>query len=408
MYPYPPRTIKLVSSALLAGMMMISLCRADWNVTKVLQMDDESVAVELSAQRQIVTETWNRVAAVPYIAYMPEKDRICMLVSCDYPHQPMVLFSNDRGATWGEPRPVSSDPSVNAAAGLGTALTYLGGGRLMLVAGGWWFSEDYGDTWKGPFPIANASNGQAWYTWDPVLVDRDTTTGDVKRLVDTGYNWEGGGHGSPTGYQQAFVRFSTDGGHTWSDDTRVPQWHGVSEVALLRAKNGDLVAACRTDMARQHLGNIDHYEGLGICRSKDDGETWSHVDRLYDYGRHHPCLVLLPDDTILMTYVVRLGYPRDTDGFPQFGIEAVLSHDHGASWDLRHRYVLAKWSGNRTGANEWWPSSQGTSTVLLPDGHLLTTFGTGYRSQPNANGLPTPRDVGLVRWRLDTIEQGNE
>ena len=222
----------------------------------------------------------------------------------------------------------------------------------------------------------------------------------MKRLVDTGYNWEGGGHGSPTGYQQAFVRFSTDGGHTWSDDTRVPQWYGVSEVALLRAKNGDIVAACRTDMARQHLGNIDHYEGLGICRSKDDGKTWSHVDRLYDYGRHHPCLVLLPDDTILMTYVVRLGYPRDADGFPQFGIEAVLSHDHGASWDLRHRYVLAKWSGNRTGANEWWPSSQATSTVLLPDGHLLTAFGTGYRCQPNANGKPTPRDVGLIRWQV--------
>ena len=178
----------------------------------------------------------------------------------------------------------------------------------------------------------------------------------------------------------------------------VPQWHGVSEVALVRAKNGNIVAACRTDMARQYLGNIDHYEGLGICHSNDDGKTWSNVDRLYDYGRHHPCLVLLPDDSILMTYVVRLGYPRDAKGFPQFGIEAVLSHDHGASWDLRHRYILAKWSGNRTGTNEWWPSSQATSTILLPDGYLLTAFGTGYRSQPNAKGQSTPRDVGLIRW----------
>ena len=62
--------------------------------------------------------------------------------------------------------------------------------------------------------------------------------------------------------------------------------------------------------------------------------------------------------------------------------------------------MLAKWSGNRTGANEWWPSSQATSTVLLPDGYLLTAFGTGYRSQPNAQGQSTPRDLGLVRWRL--------
>ena len=85
--------------ALLGSITMISVCRADWEPTKVLHMDGESVAAELPAQRQIVTETWNRVVAVPYIAYLPEKDRICMLVSCDYPHQPMVLFSDDHGAT---------------------------------------------------------------------------------------------------------------------------------------------------------------------------------------------------------------------------------------------------------------------------------------------------------------------
>ena len=391
---------KTASMTLLGGIMMTSICSADWEVTKVLQMDGQSVAGELPAQWQIVTKTWNRVVAVPFIAYMPEKDRICMLVSCDYPHQPMVLFSEDHGTTWGEPRPISPEETVNASAGLGTALTYLGAGRLMLVAGGWWFTEDYGKTWEGPLPIAPASNGQSWYAWDPILVDRDPTTGEVKRLIDTGYNWEGGGHGSPTGYEQAFIRFGTPDGRTWTEDTRVPQWHGVSEVALVRAKNGDLVAACRTDMARQYVGNIDHYEGLGISLSKDNGKTWSQIDRLYDFGRHHPSLLLLPNANILMTYVVRLGYPRDAEGLPQFGIEAVLSRDHGASWDLPHRLVLAKWPGNRTGANEWWPSSQATSTVLLPDGYLLTAFGTGYRSQPNANGLPCPRDVGLIRWRL--------
>ncbi len=134
---------------------------------KVLQMDGQSVAAELPAQSQIVTKTWNRVVAVPFIAYMPEKDRICMLVSCDYPHQPMILFSEDHGATWGKPQPISPDPTVNASAGLGTALTYLGAGRLMLVAGGRWFTEDYGNTWEGPLPIAPASNGQSWYVVGP-------------------------------------------------------------------------------------------------------------------------------------------------------------------------------------------------------------------------------------------------
>ncbi len=47
----------------------------------------------LPAQFQIVTESWNRVVAVPYIIYMPEKDRLLMLVNCDYPHHAEVLFS---------------------------------------------------------------------------------------------------------------------------------------------------------------------------------------------------------------------------------------------------------------------------------------------------------------------------
>jgi len=387
-------------AVLLGGAMMTSACQADWRPTKVLQMAGESVAAELPAEQQIVTESWNRVVAVPYIVYMPEKDRVLMLVGCDYPHQPMTVVSNDRGATWSAPRPLSPDPKVNASAGLGVSLTYLGAGRLVLSAGGRWFSGDYGETWEGAVAIAPASNGQGWYQWDPYLIQRDPATGAVVRLTETGYNWEGGGAGSPTGYEQGFIRFSEDGGRTWSADIRVPQWHAVSEVALLRAANGDLIGACRTDMARQYFGQIDHYEGLGVCISKDDGKTWSPVNRLYDYGRHHPSLVLMPDNSILMTYVVRLGYPRTPEGLPQFGIEAVISRDNGASWDLAHRLVLARWSGNRTGGNEWWPSSQATSTVLLPDGSLLTAFGTGYRSQPNAQGSPAPRDAGLIHWRL--------
>ena len=63
--------VRMASIALLGGIVMTSVCRADWEATKVLQMDGQSVAAELPAQWQIVTETWNRVVAVPYIAYLP-------------------------------------------------------------------------------------------------------------------------------------------------------------------------------------------------------------------------------------------------------------------------------------------------------------------------------------------------
>jgi len=42
-------------------------------------------------------------------------------------------------------------------------------------------------------------------------------------------------------------------------------------------------------------------------------------------------------------------------------------------------------------------SSQSTSMVLLPDGTILTAFGTGYRCKGGGEG---PRDVGLIRWQV--------
>ena len=77
-------------------------------------------------------------------------------------------------------------------------------------------------------------------------------------------------------------------------------------------------------------------------------------------------MVLMPNDDIVMTYVVRLGYLPDAAGFPQFGIEAFVSHDNGATWNKGRRIILAQWSGNRKSENRWWASSQATSTVLLP------------------------------------------
>jgi hypothetical protein len=102
-----------------------------------------------------------------------------------------------------------------------------------------------------------------------------------------------------------------------------------------------------------------------------------------------------------MTYVARKGYPATADGYPQFGVEAIVSHDNGQTWDLDHRYILAHWRGITKGPNAWYASSQSTSTVLMPDGSLLTAYGTGYRAlDEGGKGQPQPRDVGLVAWKI--------
>jgi hypothetical protein len=386
------------------------LAAADWNPHAVRQLNGAAEVINIPAKLQIVTESWNRIVAVPYIVYMPEKDRLLMLVGCDYPHQAMVLSSDDHGETWSKPAYVHVDAKGNPDTGMGVSLTYLGQGHVALIAGQRWFSRDFGATWGNPRPIDPMPNGKPWNTWDPMLVERDPATGAVTRLVETGYDVDWNAYQAAKGdnFSFAHLRSSTDEGQTWSKADHPPQWDGVSEVALLRAANGDLVAACRTDIPAKFKGvTLDHREGLGISISKDNGKTWSDVNQLYDWGRHHPSLILLPNRDIVMTYVVRTGYTRTAEDFPQFGVEAVVSRDNGQTWDLDHRYLLHAWAGNRKGdpnvagpgPQEWWASSQATSTVLLPDGDLLTAFGTGYRSDPTSTVF-SPRDAGLVLWRL--------
>ena len=224
--------------------------------------------------------------------------------------------------------------------------------------------------------------------------------GQIARVVQGCWTPTGVPWGSPDGYySQAYFRASADEGQTWSEAVKVPQWQGVNEVSMIVARNGDWVAACRTDYPQRFARHqFDHYGGLGVSISKDQGRTWSDLKRLYEWGRHHPSMVLLPGGKILMTYVVRLGYPNNALGFPQFGVEAVISRDHGKTWDINHRYVLATWSGNLKDERSWFCSVQSTSTVLLPDNTLLTAFGTGFSNDAYANRCKM--DVALVKWRL--------
>lgn len=397
-------------------MIISSSAQGQWQAHNIEQLFCEATVKQLPAQRQIVTESWNRVVRHPTLCYMQERDRLLIVVNRDHPEEATLIFSDDHGATWTEPRWAHTDAKGEPDVGFGLAVSYLDGGNLILgSASRRWFSSDYGGTWGDPIAILPASNGSPWHQWHPYLVDRDPETGEVIRLAETGYN---SGVGSWPDSSQGFIRFSTDEGKTWSDDIKVPQWHGIGEVGLVRAANGDIVAGCRSGVPHWCEIEIDHYEGLGVSISKDDGKTWSEVKALYDYGRHHACMVVIPTGEIVMTYVVRRGYPSDVEGFPQFGIEAMVSRDNGQSWDTHHRLVLYRYSGTMKAIDpdpsciesSMWSSStpnapQSTSTVLLPDGSLLTAFGLGYRNaEPFPPVIKKLYDIGLVKWQLPGSE----
>lgn len=160
----------------------------------------------------------------------------------------------------------------------------------------------------------------------------------------------------------------------------------------------------RSDMPKRFNKSWDdNYSGMGTSFSTDGGFSWSKVEVIYEWGRHFPSMVLLENGDIVMTYVVRRGYTETEDGYPQFGIEAVVSHDHGRTWDMDHRYILADWQGKSKGPFSWVYGCQNTSTVLLQDGSLLTTFSFGPESNPDPT-LPkggAKYNIGLVRWKLN-------
>ncbi|HIG53861.1 MAG TPA: exo-alpha-sialidase [Candidatus Handelsmanbacteria bacterium] len=393
----------------------------NWKDCEIHQLNGQAERIKHPAQSQVLTATWtdpwteqwNQVAAIPNIAYIPEKDQVLLMVSCGNPHQAVTSTSDDYGATWSEPQYMHTDDHGKSDTGLAVGLVYAVAGQVLcwtldymaVPKQPWirWSSEDYGQTWTKSSPIE-----RNLYPWDRPTIERDAQTGKVTKIWETAYIED---HSRKI-WSQAYLRSSEDQGRTWSDFREIPEWSATNEVCIVRAKNGTLVAAHRTDMPKRFVKRnpetgeedaLDLYEGLGISISRDEGQNWSTVEKLYDWGRHHFSLLTLENGDIVMSYTSRMGYVETADGHPQFGVEAVVSHDHGQTWDLDHRYIFAAWPGNRSDKWLWNRCSQATSSVLLPDGSILTAFGTGYRAEVIAGDESAycPRDVGLVKWRIN-------
>ncbi len=372
----------------------------------VQQINGEFEPVSLPAEIQWVSEPWYKErkdenAQMPYLVYLPEKDRVIMSVITHHPTCTAFIYSDDHGKTWSKRSWFSVDDKGNPKTGIVLGLTDLGSGKLLVykenITHGQWRSNDFGKTWKS---LETTDSKKKQYGWDPLLVIKNSQ-GQITKMFEASYRPTGVAWGAAEGsYSQGYFRSSSDEGITWSESVKVPQWHGVNEVNLIQAANGNLIAACRTDYPSRFAHHkLDHFGGLAVSISKDEGKNWSDKKPVYEWGRHHPSMVLMPNGDIVMTYVVRLGLPATHEGFPQFGVEAIVSHNHGQTWDKDHRYILAKWVGNITGGHAWFCSVQSTSTVLMPDGMLLTAFGTGFRN-PIGSKI-CKMDVALVRWRLN-------
>ncbi|MFH1571755.1 MAG: sialidase family protein [Gemmatimonadota bacterium] len=317
---------------------------------------------------------------------------------------PVIRFSGDGGDSWGPVSAIAPDQRLSRPMGLAalpdgglTFKTYShdAGRNVRFV------SRDRGRTWEKPIPEALCGEGRVLGMEGNPLVEADadgTVLTELSCWVPPGWPQE------PT--REYFVR-TRDLGRTWGEERRPPEWvwqeqHGgraytrsVSEGSLVRAANGWLVAALRTDMPPRYFDgpHDDSLEGTGVSVSRDDGHTWSPIQTLFEAGRHHAHLLRLPDGRLLMTLIVRADAHGGGLASYRRGCDAVVSRDCGLTWEVEERWALDEFEycGTRYGGTDlfWVNGMTGhLYSALLPDGRVLTTY-AHYLSRGGV----------LIRWR---------
>lgn len=268
-----------------------------------------------------------------------------------------ILFSTDDGKSWSQPAriPIQRCTPVSLGGDRLMFRGYLGQGNDDKDVHALLFSKDGGATWDDSEPIPPLPDGREYWTdtcLNPLVEGDDVTFGFYTKRHDVAKDeWNG----------VTLLRTYDAGKHTWDDPTFLPETFRSSEGAIARAKNGDLVVALRTGRPGMPSSS-DHWRGLSTTRSADNGKTWTAPDIHFRYGHHHQSLQVFPDGRILMTYAARVG---ELEGRTYHGIEAVLSHDNGVTWDWGRRFILFRWP------NETMHSPQ---SAQLSDGRIITVF----------------------------------
>ena len=310
-------------------------------------------------------------------------------------NQTVIGLSDDQGASWRyvEVPNCSTRPMM---------LSNLGSGVVSFMSS-WsdegnfrFYSHDHGATWERGDRLPPAPDGTQMDCEGNALIDRDAA-GNATVVAETGQTVSKGP--LPQNPCCGSIRWSDDGGRTWGPVSWPQEWvwydhfagdrfeRGVGEGALVRAANGSIVAAVRTDMPARYIPlHYDNFEGTAVSISTDEGASWSPMDYVFGPGRHHATLLRLPNDDLVLTVIRRLDFGAGDLATYQRGCDAVVSHDHGVTWDLEHRYVVDDFAA--LGTERWFEVACGHQfSVSVGDGSVLTAYGN-YR---NAGAL--------IRWR---------
>lgn len=304
----------------------------------------------------------------------------------------LILFSKDEGMSWTSPRRIHLQRCTPIN---------LGGKKLMLRGyplgrdddsdkQSLSFSDDAGESFGPLIPVPNLTDGRPMYT--DVSLNPLVENGKVTFLFYTPVKIEELRRQGITG--QSLLRRFDPQTSQWGEPHLFPTSWRTSEGSLARAKDGGLVAAFRTYRPGVPAPT-DHWRGILTCRSMDDGRTWSEPAIHFRYGHHHQSLRRLVDGRILMTYAARIG---ELDGRTYHGVEAVVSRDHGVTWDWDNRYILFRASDQ---------GMHSPQSVQLHDGRILTVLmhstdysWSDYPDDDQSSHVQHQGHVSVVIWSL--------
>lgn len=366
-----------------------------WQEHSVHQGDGKGGSITRPALRQVLKHP-DAKFTMPFGLVRMDNGEIAILCSREKEQQkgmmtyePIIAFSKDDGATW------SNFAIVPGTKGRPQYLESLGGGRLSFITEilnntgkpQRIFSSDHGRTWTETIDHPLTKDGRSFGVEGNAWIDRDEQ-GRAKAILELGWHYAPG-KSHPKDDATVVFRRSIDGGRTWIDETGPPQWkftieykdkkwlRGVSEGGIVRAANGDLVAALRSDMPPQYFDgpHDDSLEGTAISISRDDGKTWSEMQFLFQAGRHHANLQRLPSGDLVCTLVVRDDIRDGKLASHRRGCDALVSRDHGRTWNLDRRYELDRFDYLRE--DGYWVDGKcgHIAAVALPDGHVLSAYG---------------------------------
>src|SRR6266849_2813626 len=199
--------------------------------------------------------------------------------------KPALAFSRDGGANWSHFRVVEN------ASGRPVMFTDAGRGQLYFQTDltnpiHQFFSSDYGRTWPEhrvlqPPTLEGSFGGvDGFFGGEGNAVVERGPDGAANRIGVIGFTYKKGTK-FPADPAIGMLRWSTDGGRSWSKEKTPPEWlwkeeyqgktytRGISEGSLVRAANGWLVAALRTDMPYRFVElHNDNLEGIAVSISK--------------------------------------------------------------------------------------------------------------------------------------------